>query len=331
MNRILQRAYHFLQRIIRGLKYIPQNIRNYGIRLAAIIYIDSLIPPGKSAQYISAVEQYVDRFTEELVEQYSQGNYTPEQGMVSSFDKVPVWCCWWQGEDSMPEIVAMCHKRLRDALPEYAEIHLLTEKNYSDYISLPDHILERVSKGQMSITALSDILRVTLLARYGGFWIDSTVFVSGEFPEEFLMWNYYSQKMFDPVKWCHEACKGRWCGFMMAGSRNNIIFRYIRDAYYLWWKKHDCVIDYVILDYFLLSAYKKIPVIKEMIDRVPDNNTDVFEMYRVLHLPYTDELYQKLTEKTAMHKLTYKIDLIKTTDDGEETLYGHLLKEVYGH
>ena len=293
IKRFFQRAYHFLIRIIKGLKIIPQNIKNFGIRFAAISYIDGIFPPEKSPYYISAAESYIDSFTEKLVAEYAKEKYIPEEKMVTAFDKVPVWCCWWQGIENMPEIVAMCHRRLADVIPETAEIRLITESNYRDYVQLPVYILDMLNSGKMSITALSDILRVSLLAEYGGFWIDSTVFVSGEFPEAFISNNFYSQKMYDPIKWSHEACKGRWCGFMMSGSKNNIIFRYIRDAYLIWWKEHDTLIDYVILDYFLLSAYKRIPIIKQMIDQVPDNNTDVFEMYKVLHKKYSDGLMKK--------------------------------------
>ena len=45
---------------------------------------------------------------------------------------------------------------------------------------------------------------------------------------------------------------------------------------------------------------------------------------------YTKELYDKLTKRNVMHKLTYKMDLQKVTEDGQITLYGHLLKMVYG-
>ena len=129
----------------------------------------------------------------------------------------------------------------------------------------------------------------------------------------------------------HEASQGRWCGVMISGSLQNIIFRFFRDALYQWWEDYDCVIDYVILDYFLLAAYHNIPVIREMVDSVPDNNTDVFEMYKVLHYPYSKQLVKKLTDTTVMHKLTYKIDLYKTTEKGEETLYAHLLNSVNNH
>ena len=68
-----------------------------------------------------------------------------------------------------------------------------------------------------------------------------------------------------------------------------------------------------------------------MIDDVPDNNLDIFEMYQVLDKPYTTELYEHLIKRNIIHKLTYKIDLKKETADGQETLYAHLLREVYGN
>lgn len=54
-------------------------------------------------------------------------------------------------------------------------------------------------------------------------------------------------------------------------------------------------------------------------------------MYQVLDKPYTTELYERLTKRNIIHKLTYKIDLKKETANGQETLYAHLLREVYGN
>lgn len=326
--RLFQRAYHFLKRITRGWKEFPLNFKNFGLKIALVIYFDGLVPPGKSQKYISTIESYVADYIKPLVNKYKEEDYTPDEKMVVAFDKVPIWCCWWQGKENMPEIVKMCNERLSQVIPENAELHMITMDNYKDYVDLPDHILSRFHEGKMSMTALSDVLRVALLSKFGGFWIDSTVFPSKDIPNEFISWPFFSQKMYDPQKWIHEACKGRWCGFMMAGSQNNIIFRFLRDAFYQWWKDFDCVIDYVILDYFLLAAYKNIPVVKQMIDAVPDNNIDVFEMYKVLHYTYSAELMNDLNENTVMHKLTYKIDLFKNGKEGEKTLYSHLLESV---
>lgn len=325
---ILTRALHFGQRIIQETREFPPRLKEYGPKVAAVTYVDGIFPPEKHPFYISAIEEYVDGFMEPIVEQYRGWDQPPVP--FAPGEKVPVWCCWWQGEEQMPELVKLCNDRLRQLLPgDRAQLHILTKDNYRQYVALPDYIIEKFEAGRMSITALSDILRVALLAEHGGFWIDATVFISHRFPTEFISGDYYAQRMYDPVKWRREACKGRWCGFLMGGRAENVIFLLLRDAFFAWWKVHDSVIDYVILDYFLLAGYKNVPAITTQIDNLPDNNPGVFDMYGKLHLPYTPQLYRSLTEETNLHKLTYKIRLFKTTPDGQPTLYTHLLNLVY--
>lgn len=324
----LSRAKHLGDRVVQETKEYPARLKEYGFKVAGATFVDGLVPPEKHPFYIRTVEQYTDRFMEPIVEKYR--TWEPVTTPATMLEKVPVWCCWWQGVEQMPELVRMCNDRLRQLLPtEEAELHMLTRDNYSEYVTLPDYIIEKFEAGKMSITALSDTLRVALLAKYGGFWIDSTVFMSDHFPLEFIRNDFYAQKMYDPVKWKHEACKGRWCGFLMGGKAGNIIFLLLRDAFFAWWKTHDSVIDYVILDYFLLSGYKQIPAVREQIDNVPNNNPDVFEMYKVLNEPYTPELYTRLTKNTNLHKLTYKMELRRNTADKLLSLYGYLQDLVY--
>lgn len=323
---VLSRLKHLGGRFKNEAGKFPERRKEYGFKVAAATYLDGLIPPGKHPFYIRTVEAYVDGFMQPIVEKYR--DHPVHEKLEHKPGKVPVWCCWWQGVENMPELVRMCNDRLRHFIPDEAELRMLTAENYREFVELPPWVIEKFEAGKMSITALSDILRVALLAEHGGFWIDSTVFISDRFPVEFIRSDYYAQRMYDPVKWKHEACKGRWCGFLMGGKPGNVIFRLLRDAFFAWWKDHDSVIDYVILDYFLLAGYKQVPAIREQVDNLPDNNPDVFEMYKVLHLPYTPELYGKLTATTNLHKLTYKIDLTEQTPDGEQTLYAYLRQMV---
>lgn len=324
---ILSRAKHFGDRIVQETKEYPARLKEYGFKVAGATYVDGLFPPEKHPFYIKTIEAYVNRFMEPVIERYL--DWDPETENTPNQGKTPVWCCWWQGIDQMPELVQMCNRRLRQLLPDTeVELHVLTQENYQQYVELPDYIIEKFHAGKMSITALSDILRVALLARYGGFWIDATVFISDDFPMEFVRNDFYAQRMYDPIKWKHEACKGRWCGFLMGGKAGNIIFCLLRDAFFAWWRIHDSVIDYVILDYFLLAGYHQIPEIRKLIDSVPDNNPDVFEMYKVLNEMYTPALLEQLTENTNLHKLTYKMELKPYTADGALSLYGYLLNSV---
>ena len=45
-------------------------------------------------------------------------------------------------------------------------------------MELPGYIVEKWGKGQIPAALFSDLLRLQLLIKYGGMWIDSTVFCS---------------------------------------------------------------------------------------------------------------------------------------------------------
>lgn len=318
----ISRSKNFLGRIKTECKEFSPRKKEYGFKVAFATFVDGLIPPEKHPFYIKSIEKYVDRFMTPIIEKYKTFD---EPIRNSSFEKIPVWCCWWQGVEQMPEIVKLCNNRLQSLIPEETELHMITAENYREYVTLPQHVLDKLESGKMSITALSDVLRVALIAEHGGFWIDSTVFISNEFPVDFIRNDYYAQRMYGLGTCEHEACKGRWSGFLTAGRPNCILFRVLRDAFFSWWEIHNSVIDYVIYDYFLLSAYKQIPAIQKLVDALPNNNVGVFDMYKVLHKPYSQELYETLTRDTNLHKLTYKIELFKETQDGESTLYAYLL------
>ena len=327
MSRLLQRAKHFFERIIREGKVLPMRWRVFGPKVALITFWDGLIPPGKSPRYISTIEREVDKFLEPLVEEYRD----KKDESLPTAGKLPVWCCWWQGVEQMPQIVRMCHERLKQVLPEdKAELHIITLDNYRDYVEIPSHILEKFEKKIITMTTMSDVLRFALLGKYGGYWLDATVFFTDDIPEEFFSGKFHCQRMAsDPEKVAREACRGNWCGFSMAGPKNSIVFRFMSDAFSHWWAHYDTIIDYVLIDYMLWTGFRLVPAIHEIIDAVPDNNEDIFELYQVLNQPHTPELLAKLTQRNVMHKLTYKMDLIKETPEGKQTLYGYLLEKTY--
>ena len=89
-----------------------------------------------------------------------------------------MWWCWFQGEENAPDLCKKCLESLRKYLKD-REIIVITEKNMYDYIDFPDFIKEKYNKGIITRTHLSDLLRIQLLIKYGGTWIDSTVLFTG--------------------------------------------------------------------------------------------------------------------------------------------------------
>lgn len=329
LKRFIQRAYHFGERIVNEGKWLPSRWGIFGPKVALETFWDGLFPPGKTPRYIRTIEHYVDGVMQPLIAQFQTQQDAPAQ---PTGDKIPVWCCWWQGEAQMPELVKLCHARLKQVLPEEkAELHLITLDNYRDYVQLPEHIIEKFEKKIITMTTMSDVLRFALLEKYGGYWLDATVFFSGEIPEEYFSGKFYCQRMVGNTAYTRrEACRGNWCGFSMAGPRNSIVFRFMSQAFSIWWERFDTIIDYVLIDYLLWSGFKAVPAIHDVIDSVPDNNEDIFEMYQVLNQPYSQELLARLTQRNVMHKLTYKMDLQTRTVEGELTLYGWLRQQVLG-
>ena len=101
-----------------------------------------------------------------------------------------IWMCWWQGEENAPEIVRACIDSVRRNAGGH-EVVVITDENLSDYVDIPEWVLEKVRAGIMSRTHLSDLLRFALLAEYGGMWLDATFFCTGPLEEHMSlpMWS----------------------------------------------------------------------------------------------------------------------------------------------
>lgn len=88
-----------------------------------------------------------------------------------------------QGEENAPDIVKKCFESVRYFCSD-KEIIVLNSNNLKDYIDIPDFIQEKYSKGIIPHANFSDYVRLCLLAKYGGTWIDSTVLLTDEIPKE---------------------------------------------------------------------------------------------------------------------------------------------------
>lgn len=98
----------------------------------------------------------------------------------------PIWICWWQGKDTMPDIAKACYNSVLMHADSYPVI-LITEKNYQEYVSLPSFIMEKQQSGEIDLTHSSDILRMLLLQQYAGVWMDSTVLIPAKGLNQFIL------------------------------------------------------------------------------------------------------------------------------------------------
>ena len=326
----MKRFLLILKRFFVGLSKLPRDIVEFGLNASFWRLVLYVLPSMRNVPYRKAMEKYLDKQFAPVTKQFNNNihdaDYHVPQNHIQP-DKKPIWVCWLQGEDYMPELVKMCYRYLQRNKPEYAEIHLITLDNYKKYITLPDFVEEKFNKGQITKVHFTDIMRVHLLYAYGGLWIDSTVFTSRTLPDEFFMSRFYGQKMKDPNKYIHEPSRAQWSGFLMGGEKGNLLFCYLRNTLWYYWEKHTVLVEYLILDYCLVSAYKHFPEFKKDIDAIKPNNENLWEIWNHMEYAYDENLYNDIIKDTTFFKLSYKKELKKFTDSGNETFYNHLLEQ----
>lgn len=90
------------------------------------------------------------------------------------FNKIPLFIYWDTGLEHSTPIVRKCYETWKLVLAEDPQWELvsLSDSNLSEYVS--EEVI-KLKNTVESLQAFSDVLRIYLLQRYGGMWVDSTV------------------------------------------------------------------------------------------------------------------------------------------------------------
>jgi hypothetical protein len=238
-------------------------------------------------------------------------------------DTIPpqIWVCWWDGIAMMPPVVRACYNSLLKHSNGF-KVTVIDKDNYSDFISIPDHVLEKVKNKTMTITHFSNIIRMFLLFKYGGLWFDATILVTGKIQ--------LAKNPFFTIKrefGGDDVPKRRWTGNCIGGVKNNSLFQFVCEFLCEYWKKYDEMIDYFLYDYSIATAYKSVPVIRDIIDNAPLNPQDFYIIQDNLGNEYTPELFDSFTKGAILHKLTWKEHYPTVTANNKLTFYGYILEK----
>lgn len=232
----------------------------------------------------------------------------------------PIWVCWWQGEANMPSLVKQCYKLLLKNSNGHPVI-LIDENNYHNYVELPDIILRKVSESKITITHLSDILRVSLLAKHGGLWIDSTYWCTK--PLDIAGDVFYTLKQ-ENIN-TNQIARCRWMGACIGGDSSFAFFSFLRDCLYLYWQKNDALIEYFLLDYLMDIAYNEYPNIKRIIDNNPCRCPDLHIMKRIFNMTFQSDTMQQYELDNCMFKLSWKEKYKMLDSDNNKTYYNYFM------
>ena len=237
-----------------------------------------------------------------------------------------IWVFWYQGEDNnMPEVVKMCIDSIRRNANGH-QVVVLSKYNWDDYIQMPDYIMKGVQKGYITLTHLSDLLRVSLLYEYGGLWMDATLYVTHPIETGGL------NPLFDSIKLKSRnngtISNFRWATFYLYSQKGNPVFEVFRNVLFAFCKdEYKKFIDFLLIDYTFEMLYRKCEEFRAVIDAMPYRNEHLYDLIEYLNHPISAEILTNRWSNTHIYKLNWRPKYCKEID-GKETLYAKLLKQV---
>lgn len=150
---------------------------------------------------------------------------------------------------------------------------------------------------------MSDMLRLALLARYGGVWIDATVLATYR-EEHAAFWQSIRQSSLFFYRY---FSGGRVVGistwFIAARAGNPIVIETLQQMY-AYWKDYDCLVDYYLIHLFLSASANRHP---ESVGTMPcGNSRHALLLAGSLEKPYDAAAWNDLTTHVPFHKLSYR-------------------------
>lgn len=229
-----------------------------------------------------------------------------------------VWVCWFQGFENAPEIVKICCESIKKELSD-KEIIFITEKNMFEYVNFPNYILEKWNSGIISHAHMSDLLRLELLTKYGGLWIDSTVFCSNLDSSDYIFDSeLFFYQVLEPERKGSSGVVSNW---LISACTNNKILMATKHLLYYYWKNNNSALHYFIFHLTMQIVLEHYPEDWKKVIPIPTSVPHILLFH--LFEPYDKEIWNLTKNLTKFHKLTYKIDEEKTAMKG--TYYEKIL------
>lgn len=303
-------------------------LRNYGVYYTALCLLDSLYikilkKTNKKVMRSRSkwVKDYLNRsYAEAVVGYYRKHNENIGKEKITK--DCPLWVCWWQGVDKMPELAKVCVKRIREKACGHP-VKLIDKDNIGQYLTFPKGIIETIGRGGYSIANFTDWVRAALLFQYGGIWLDATTWLAEDIdfvidPQSTFFTVHHGMY----ADW--HVCKGKWTIGYLACGKGNPVMGFVSDVLFRYLQNEDYCMYYLVTDCIISLAYDNVDVIRDEIDNVPLCNTAIFKMQKELDEIFNESIFA-YNGDNAISKLSYKGKHKEKAEDGKLTNYGYIV------
>ena len=294
------------------IEFMLNRIQQIGV-VCALKKLKHTLFPASDAKNICARNgafEYLQRYA------YAAKNKSKET-QIKPGRKV-IWTCWLQGIENAPKLVQKCVASMRQYSNGY-DVIVIDNESVSNYVQLPDYIQAKYAKGIIPHAHYSDIIRLFLLQKYGGVWIDSTILLTGTLPdyitdaELFVFRGYRVGQTFiyNPF---------------LAAQPNHPIIHSLLNLLLEYWKKENKLVSYSIFHLCFTMAVEASNENRALWEQVPFSyGSQMFYLQPQLGKPYSEQAYQLATQLSSIHKLTYKFEQFGIDINKKGTFYDVLI------
>lgn len=327
-----------IQRTLRKLAGdFCQDIKCYSFSLAALRFLTTFFQIIRQKRLLTFLQRKKDQYVlnylksefSEIFRNYSERPNHEDNVLESGKENLPVWMCWLDGIENAPPLVQQCFRSIKKHAGKHP-VTIITWENYFQYVDIPDYVIQKVQEGKIGFAHFSDILRVALIARYGGLWLDATIYCTGELPDEYFDTAFFTCKSPEQEIGC--VSKNRWTTFCLGGRKNSPVFCCLRDFFFSYWEKENQAIDYLFFDDAIEVARECVPMIEQLINQVAINNIQRDRLIARFADPWRPGCVDDLLQgDTILFKLGYReaVYLKELTNSGQETVYWAFLHNFY--
>lgn len=195
------------------------------------------------------------------------------------------------------------------------KVILLTEQTMLHYVDIPNEVAAKYKAGIITRAHFSDMVRMQLLYRYGGLWVDATIMAVKDFSGEIFSCPLYTIKKAFASPYTDyrgkpsASCSAfRWTVYFMATLKGAAAPYIISAVLFAYWKENDKPIDYFLTDEAIKFCHEHSGIVHNAIDSVPLNNPDV-NLFSWMEEDDEGDVRRKVMaalKDTNIFKLSYK-------------------------
>lgn len=228
-----------------------------------------------------------------------------ERRVIKDDKNDKIFTLWLQGEEKAPALVKACFSSVRRHCSQ--ELIVLDAKSVFDYIDLPAEIVQKYRDGKIGHAHFADICRVELLYRYGGYWLDSTCFVTAPISDWIEQQDFFVYLTGDnyniggsPYSFMQNCfIRARKGAFLLAAWRAMILD---------YWMHENHTFDYFMHQLLFKTLVTNNSTAKKYFDKMPHVAQDPTHVlwWEYRDKPFDKKIFDKLTADAFFQKTTYR-------------------------